>query len=112
MHEDLSRGEIAELPKLSERPPFLLRIHPMSGWMLLAALQLVLRHRSLPENVRNAITVIAHQVQEEVTRGLPVLAGIAQKGWDRAYDVAPARRESPAERQVRLRRDDLEGCEP
>ena len=66
-------------------PRVYLDLSGLHAWMLMAGLQLLLRHPNLPESIRDTLAQVARLLQRDVSR-TPELARIAQAGWDPEND--------------------------
>lgn len=75
-----------DLASLRDEPPIHLEVNRLSAWMLMAQLQLALRH---PENdgpCADAARDFAVSLQKAVAM-TPTLRAVAERGWDPNYDL-------------------------
>lgn len=76
----------AELDALAGRPPLLLELTAVNGWVLFAAIQLSLRHPANTGPTSAGMRVFAEELLRRLRPG-PALARLAALGWEAGYDV-------------------------
>lgn len=77
----------AAFRRLAQRPEVELVIRPVDAWLLMATLQMALRHPAFPRELGEQVTRIATRLQTLVSELEPGLAAYAQAGWDPSQDV-------------------------
>lgn len=63
-----------------------LMIRPADAWIILACMQLALRHPNVSDTMRECATDIGHRLEELIANYGPALKEMARRGWDPAYD--------------------------
>lgn len=80
---DVARG----LAELRAAPDVSLRLSAMDAWLVLANLQLALRHPGNQGAAREMCATLALRIQNLIAPPGSALARMAQAGWDPAEDV-------------------------
>lgn len=90
--DELPPELFAALMRLMHAPRVELMIKPMDAWMMLASLQLVLRHPGYPPNMRHDIMRITRRLIDLLSELEPDLRPYAEAGFDPSQDVPIDRR--------------------
>lgn len=84
---------LAALARLQADPQTVaVEMSKVEAFMLLGQLQLALRHPHNRGPSSDVARGVARSIQEALSRGDPVLARLAEMGWDPAHDVPRAGR--------------------
>lgn len=86
---EVNEAQFMEITRkvMSDTRPQQLEIDVKSMWLLVSALQLVVKHPGLSALMKQALTRIARQFQNGVTGIHPEAETPMQMGWNSAYDV-------------------------
>ena len=82
---------------LATAPPVEGLIQPGRAWLVMAALQLALRHPEFPDSMRGPVEAFARQLQAIVSV-TPTLTALAEQGWHAEYDQPRTSRLRPHRR--------------
>lgn len=85
--DDLPPGFVAAFTRLVSGPPVELVIRPGGAWVLLASMQLALRHPQYPPSLRAEAERLAQRLVELIAQLEPELRPYAEAGFDPSQDV-------------------------
>jgi hypothetical protein len=89
-NDDRDLKEVAEaMEAIAGHPPIPATIDPISAFMLLAQIQLAIRHPSNQGTAAETAKLFARGLQERLVEMYPPIAGYLEKGWYPIFDVDP-----------------------